>query len=237
MLYLQVYFNDALQGQVELNQDVITIGRAEGNDIRIDNPGVSSRHARVVREGEDYYIEDTESTNGTAVNGEPVSRHKLEYGDRISIFKHILKFSPLGLEVDNDNLKGHGANLADGSGTVELDVSNLGDMLRQQGPANKAYLVVGMPGGKQRNRPLNSPVFKIGKDPESDLVIRGWFTPRHIASVNLRGDAYYLVPSQRGKVFSNGNRLHSPVKLEDGDVFNIKGYQVRYTEKQNKPAE
>lgn len=46
---------------------VLTIGRAAGNDIVLDYPMVSTRHARVVIRPEGAVIEDLGSTNGTAV--------------------------------------------------------------------------------------------------------------------------------------------------------------------------
>jgi ABC-type multidrug transport system ATPase subunit/pSer/pThr/pTyr-binding forkhead associated (FHA) protein/ABC-type multidrug transport system permease subunit len=46
----------------------ITIGRAEGNDFRVDLPIVSSHHARVEMRDGRYFIEDTNSLNGTSIN-------------------------------------------------------------------------------------------------------------------------------------------------------------------------
>ena len=46
---------------------VLTIGRATGNDIVLDYPMVSTRHARVVIRKDGAVIEDLGSTNGTAV--------------------------------------------------------------------------------------------------------------------------------------------------------------------------
>ena len=100
MLYIHVYFNGVLKEQVELRKELTTIGRSKDNDIQIDNSGVSAHHARIVQEGKSYFIEDASSTNGTNVNGEPVSRKQLEYGDMISIFKYTLKYSPLDLQTE-----------------------------------------------------------------------------------------------------------------------------------------
>jgi ABC-type multidrug transport system ATPase subunit len=47
---------------------VITVGRARDNDVVIDDPVVSGRHARIVVEGGRARIEDLGSSNGTAVN-------------------------------------------------------------------------------------------------------------------------------------------------------------------------
>ena len=45
------------------------IGRASGNDVEIKDRAISSRHLKLVRRGEQFFIEDLKSTNGTYVNG------------------------------------------------------------------------------------------------------------------------------------------------------------------------
>ncbi len=58
------------------------VGRDRDADVRIDDPSVSRRHARLVVDGEDVGVEDLESKNGTRVGGVPVSRPtRLATGD------------------------------------------------------------------------------------------------------------------------------------------------------------
>jgi hypothetical protein len=70
----------------------MSIGRAEQSDIPLADPGVSRNHARVVREGDDFIIEDLRSTNGTEVNGQPVRRRRLAHGDMIKLASSTLQF-------------------------------------------------------------------------------------------------------------------------------------------------
>jgi pSer/pThr/pTyr-binding forkhead associated (FHA) protein len=67
----------------ELTDKVITIGRAPDNMIVIDDPSVSGRHAQLQLAGEVYRRQDLESTNGTRVNGIPVTESALRFDDRI----------------------------------------------------------------------------------------------------------------------------------------------------------
>jgi hypothetical protein len=67
----------------ELTDEVITIGRATDNMIVIDDPSVSGRHAQLQLAGEVYRLKDLESTNGTCVNGIPVTETALRFDDRI----------------------------------------------------------------------------------------------------------------------------------------------------------
>ncbi len=80
-----------------LDEDVITIGKddpEEGiqNSINLSDETVSRRHARIIREGEDYFIEDLESTNHTFVNGREIKKERLKHGDRIIIGLTALVF-------------------------------------------------------------------------------------------------------------------------------------------------
>ncbi|HKQ68409.1 MAG TPA: GGDEF domain-containing protein [Polyangiaceae bacterium] len=62
------------------------IGRGKECGVRIDDPGISRRHARVVRRGPGaYFVEDLGSRNGTFVGGKQVVNHRLEEGDRIQV--------------------------------------------------------------------------------------------------------------------------------------------------------
>jgi pyruvate/2-oxoglutarate dehydrogenase complex dihydrolipoamide acyltransferase (E2) component len=67
-----------------------TIGRLSDNSIAIDSPAVSSHHACVFRDGDQFVVEDLQSTNGTFVNGTRVSRHALQSGDVVRVGKHQL---------------------------------------------------------------------------------------------------------------------------------------------------
>ena len=67
----------------EFTEDLITIGRAPDNMIIIDDPSVSSRHAQLELSGETYRIKDLGSTNGTRVNGTPITETMLRFDDRV----------------------------------------------------------------------------------------------------------------------------------------------------------
>jgi Protein of unknown function (DUF3662)/FHA domain len=75
-----------------LNAPELRIGRAEQSDIALADPGVSRNHARVMREGDDFIVEDLRSTNGTEVNGQPVRRRRLAHGDVVKLANSTLQF-------------------------------------------------------------------------------------------------------------------------------------------------
>lgn len=60
---------------LKLDKPVITVGRAEGNDLVLPHPTVSASHARLTKQADGaLLVQDLGSTNGTFVDGERVSR-------------------------------------------------------------------------------------------------------------------------------------------------------------------
>lgn len=66
-----------------LSGDILTVGRDEGADIRVNEPLVSRAHARLERRGGNYFLLDLGSTNSTRVNGEVVHERALHHGDEV----------------------------------------------------------------------------------------------------------------------------------------------------------
>ncbi len=63
----------------------VVFGRVRGVDVFVPDPGVSRRHVRVYFESDRYWVEDLGSANGTFVQGERVTRKRLEDGDVMQI--------------------------------------------------------------------------------------------------------------------------------------------------------
>jgi pSer/pThr/pTyr-binding forkhead associated (FHA) protein len=70
----------------------LTIGREEGNILRLNDERVSRFHAKVQIDSEDFILTDLESTNGTRVNGAVVQIRRLRFGDRVSVGRSTLLF-------------------------------------------------------------------------------------------------------------------------------------------------
>jgi len=71
---------------------IISIGRAPGQDIQIDDSKVSRAHCRLHAEPDGLTIADLGSTNGTVVNGRRVIQTKLEPGDCIRLGLTVLEY-------------------------------------------------------------------------------------------------------------------------------------------------
>lgn len=70
----------------------VSIGREEGNSLRLNDERVSRFHAKVQVDGEDYILTDLESTNGTRVNGTSIQIRRLRIGDRVGVGRSLLLF-------------------------------------------------------------------------------------------------------------------------------------------------
>lgn len=75
-----------------LSKERITIGRHPDNDICVPDRAVSGTHAAVITILQDSFLEDLGSTNGTVVNGKPVTKHPLSHGDVITLGRNSLRY-------------------------------------------------------------------------------------------------------------------------------------------------
>lgn len=91
MIKVRLQFKDKVLKEVKSIDREITIGRGVENVVRIDNPAVSKNHARIIKDQDQYVIEDLDSTNGTFIKEKPIRRLALRDDDEITIGKHTLK--------------------------------------------------------------------------------------------------------------------------------------------------
>lgn len=92
MAKLIFLLDGAFLGEYPLDKERMTIGRRPTNDIHIDNLAVSGEHASIMTIGNDSFLEDLNSTNGTLVNGKPIVKHVLQNGDVVEFGKYQLKY-------------------------------------------------------------------------------------------------------------------------------------------------
>jgi pSer/pThr/pTyr-binding forkhead associated (FHA) protein len=81
----------------------LVIGRQEGLAITLADDWVSRRHARIRRMGDEFILEDLESSNGTYVDGVPILSCVLRAGDWVQIGRNLFRF-----EVQLDSASGVG---------------------------------------------------------------------------------------------------------------------------------
>src|SRR6201993_1655069 len=93
MAELIVKYPDRAAEHFQISRLRITIGRSARNDLCIPDPFASRVHAEVRREGDEYFLQDLGSANGTLYNGSTVQGTiSLTPGGRIQIGETELVF-------------------------------------------------------------------------------------------------------------------------------------------------
>jgi pSer/pThr/pTyr-binding forkhead associated (FHA) protein len=83
---------DSVSQEFPLTEQIASIGREKSNTIHLSDKSVSRLHATVQRVFRGFIIQDEGSTNGTRVNGRPVTKQFLKHNDLIEIGSYQLRF-------------------------------------------------------------------------------------------------------------------------------------------------
>jgi adenylate cyclase len=82
---LQIHYVDLGVPRIADVRSELSIGRTEGNDLVLNHPSVSRKHARLEGRGTGWWIVDLKSTNGVKVNGNLVTESEVHAGDKILV--------------------------------------------------------------------------------------------------------------------------------------------------------
>jgi serine phosphatase RsbU (regulator of sigma subunit) len=110
------------QGEVlVLERETTILGRHPECDIVLDAGAISRQHARILATGNEFYVEDLGSRNGTLVNGVSIrGRQRLLNGDRIGLCDVVLRFLDHEPGKDGTGTPGQGEEGSATSGTAEV---------------------------------------------------------------------------------------------------------------------
>ncbi|MCK7491700.1 MAG: FHA domain-containing protein [Comamonadaceae bacterium] len=190
----------------------------------IDNLAVSGEHAVICQVGDDSYLEDLGSTNGTTVNGQPVKKHLLHGGDldrdrqvpAASSWPRVAT-TPAGGEVDFDTSQPLKREFY-GPGPATIPVRQPGTAPAEQRgrPARLIRILTGANAGRELH--LVKALTTIGRPGYQVAVITRRPTGYFIAHVE--GDVF---PSVNG--VNLGSAAHS---LKDKDVIELAGVQMEF---------
>lgn len=75
-------------------KEIVKIGRAPDNDVVIDESNISKWHCQITRNGDEFYLEDMGSRNGTFANGGKIEgRFRLSVGDVMTVGSQLFTFN------------------------------------------------------------------------------------------------------------------------------------------------
>ncbi len=217
---LLIKLHGKVSRQIELTHETVTIGRKADNTLAIDDPAVSGHHARIVKIQAVFFLEDLQSTNGTAINGQSITRHQLHDADVITIGQHRLVFQEHAT-----------ANTAATPPSADLDrtIALTGSNRPDKEPTLSAKVLVVAGKTDRLEYPLDKQVTLIGSQDAAAIRLTGWFAPKSAARIAQRGQSYAISPSQGTKsLLVNGTHVVGQQVLKNGDQIDVAGVQLTF---------
>jgi len=204
---------------IELTHETLTIGRKADNTLVIEDPAVSGHHARIVKVQAVFFLEDLKSTNGTAINGMPITRHQLRDADVIAIGRHRLVFQ------ENATSSTAAAPFVDLDQTTVLR----GTDRTPDEPTLTAKVLIIAGKTDRVEYSLTKQVNVIGSQDGAVIRLTGWFAPKSAATIARRGHSYSISPSQGTKsLLVNGSDVVGQQDLKDGDQIKVAGVKLTF---------
>ena len=207
--------------EVQLSKDRTTLGRRPYNDIVIDNLAVSGEHAVLLMTGNEVYLEDLNSTNGTYVNGKAVKKQLLQNSDTVEIGKYKIKY------INEVAGAGFEKTMIFKPGAVGMPAPGAAAQPGAAAPARapdaahvQASIKVLSVAAAGREVPLVKVVTTIGKPGVA------------VAAITRRPQGFVVAHVEGGnKPTLNGATIGAePVSLKNGDLLELAGTQMQFVQ-------
>ena len=215
--------NIGVTTQFDLTAERVTIGRAAGNDVVLNDKATSGRHAAIVTILDDAFLEDLDSTNGTQVNGQPVTKHPLAHGDVITIGRNTLRYFTTDAgdaEMDKTMILRPGSIPPATPSTPPRASTPVIPALVGAGKPVLGKLHIASGSSQGREMELSKPLTTLGKPGVQ------------VAAITRRAEGYYIVQvdSTGGrKLRINGADVDpQPRRLSHGDRVELAGTQIEF---------
>jgi pSer/pThr/pTyr-binding forkhead associated (FHA) protein len=240
--------------EIPLVKGRTTIGRKPDNDIQIDNLAISGEHAAIVTILNDSFLEDLDSTNGTYVNGQPIKKHFLHFGDIIELGKYRLKYlaeattKDLATEYEKPlSISPEGST----GGQAEPDSQRLASATKSGGTAGGDQGKASNGGGSAKSGPQTETVVDPAPEVAAPVgtlkVLNGVNAGRRldltktlttlgkpgvqVAVITRRPQGYYLTHVEGAQLpLVNGQSTNAQAyPLQDHDVIDLAGVRMEFS--------
>lgn len=239
MAKLILSLDGAFIGDFPIDKERMTVGRRATNDIHIDNLAVSGEHASILTIGNDSFLEDLDSTNGTLVNGKAIKKHVLQNGDVIEFGKFQLKYvSELAPGVANS-----GPPAEDFEKTMIIRPSAMKSVIPPPVTPQPTQPAVAVPSAVPAQSPAATPTpvqaaaiqVLTGSSAGKELILNKALTTLgkpgvQVAVITKRPQGYFITHVE-GQSFpavngvSVGAQAHA---LQDHDVIELAGIKMEF---------
>ena len=199
----------------EFDQPVVTLGRLKENDIQLPHSTVSGFHAQILKDGENYYLVDRGSINGTFLNDQRLlagEKKLLQDGDTIRIQSFELYFT-----------SGVAVMPVDQGATIQVArqmvMELLGSWESQQEPR---IIVMGGPSNGKQLELTEGKIIVMGRGNQCDIMIDHPTISRKHAEISFSWNGAFVkdLGSANG-VYCNDVRIDGTYKLRDRDEIRL----------------
>lgn len=229
MWKLVIEDDESKRTTVPLTRDDYTVGRKEGNTIRLTERNVSREHAKIHRANgptSNYLLEDHSSYNGVYVNGlRVVQPQELQHGDLIQIGDYRIVLQDDALGVDTAPGAQTGAPTEAMKATLPTGPLNRGSELMQR-PDRLVMLAGPTPGAEY---PLTTERVTIGRAEDATISVNHNSVSRLHCEIHALGEGRYEIVDKGSSngVRVNGSDLRRGI-IEAGDVLELGDVRLRF---------
>ncbi|HYA38654.1 MAG TPA: FHA domain-containing protein [Candidatus Methylomirabilis sp.] len=229
---LVIKFNNDVVDHIDLKQGDMKIGRKPGCEILLDNLAVSGEHANIFTVGDDSFIQDLGSTNGTFINNKKITKHHLKNGDAVVIGKHTLIYL---------TESAHAKEPDDFAKTVIINPASITREIvepREAKPASEPAAITVETAPKNVSQPRvdrHGAIFVLsgvnsGKRIELTKKLTNLGkTGKRAGTISQVDDGYLLVPGEDEIPKLNGRPISKDgAKLKNGDIIEVAGTRLQF---------
>ena len=255
---LTLNFKNKSVGKYQLQKgESLTIGRRDDNDVVIDDPAVSGHHAKIDALGDRFVLIDLKSKNGSFVNEQLIDSHWLKDGDVVTIGGHslVLDFAEEELrrtqkredfdETQVMSSTNHRRMMARSKPHKSISAVKFWDKSHSSGsvrgiephaaePRSQTQEASGvltyLAGGSGQVN-LTRKITTIGKDPTSDIVVKGMLVDPTTATIKKEPNGCYLsYISGLTKPKVNEKPVTETILLHDLDIIEIGSVKLQFSD-------
>ena len=252
---LVVRYGTSLKASYLISHETTNLGREPFNDIVLNFTELSRRHARIVRDGDVYVLEDLNSTNGTYVNGKLIKKHALGHDDVITVGHHQLRYiDDQADEAPEDEFEK--TMVIEPSAQMEKQVAKAAAAAaaaaKNDAPPPQPVRMAAASGGSYsptstqdiapEDAPASLPTAKLqvlsgtfaGRELELTKALTTLGRPGvQVAAITRRAEGYYIVHVESGEQDNyplvNGMKIGAQARrLQDNDVIQLAGVKMGF---------
>jgi pSer/pThr/pTyr-binding forkhead associated (FHA) protein len=241
MIKFIVFYDSELVKTYELDDPVLTIGRLPENTICISNMGISRRHAKIERDGNNaFIISDLNSLNGTFINNAKIKKSVLANGDKITIGKYTILFE--------DMEKKDAASLAASGSAPKKDDTSITppsvieemmpyeppptreqtSVVTDQTDAHESAVLIEI--NKHVIYKLDKPLTTLGDSENDDIFVSGFLVDEGHVVIEQNGSEHWIRSQKLLGQFKVNGRKAKNHRLNHKDRIEIGSSTFRYME-------